>query len=116
VDRRAGDYRVAANVLWTWRRADLGVSLPPDLDLSESDVSVVLVADRSFARETRTLRLLAVYDPIDSIAFARIIGAVSLRDNTWIEGSAGVFGGSSFDTLDRLTRRDFLYARLKVFF
>ena len=38
------------------------------------------------------------------------------RDNVWIEGSAGVFAGSSLDTLGRLTRRDFAYLRLKVFF
>jgi hypothetical protein len=115
VDRRAGDYRVSANVLWTWRGIDLG-PIARALDLSETDVSVVLVADRSFARETRTLRVLTVYDPPGAIAFGRVIGAVSLRDDMWIEASAGIFGGSSVDILDRLTRRDFLYARLKVFF
>lgn len=44
------------------------------------------------------------------------ISAVSLRDNVWIEGSAGLFNGTSATALGRLTRRDFLYARLKVFF
>ncbi|MDO8793054.1 MAG: hypothetical protein Q7J25_00355, partial [Vicinamibacterales bacterium] len=104
VDRRAGDYRVAANVLLTHQRID------------GNDVMLVAAADRSFARETRTVRLFAVYDPTDGTTFMRGIAAVSLRDDVWIEGSAGVFTGSSLDTLGRLTRRDFVYTRLKVFF
>ena len=75
-----------------------------------------MAADRSFARETRTLRVFAVYDPADATAFARVIGSVSLRDNLWVEGSGGLFGGEAPDTIGRLTRRDFLYARVKVFF
>ena len=104
VDRRAGDYRVAAHVLLTHQRID------------GSDVTLVAAADRSFARETRKVRLFAVYDPTDGTTFLRGIASVSLRDDVWIEGSAGVFTGSSFDTLGRLTRRDFVYTRLKVFF
>jgi hypothetical protein len=94
---------VAANVLWSWNSLD------------GSDASIVIAADRSFAHETRTLRLFAVYDPADATTFARIIAAISLRDNVWIEGSGGLFAGSSADTLGRLTRRDFVYARLKIF-
>ena len=60
--------------------------------------------------------MFAVYDPADSTSFTRVIGAISLRDDVWLEGSAGVFTGSSLDVIGRLTRRDFLYARLKVFF
>ena len=41
---------------------------------------------------------------------------LSVRDNVWLEGSAGVFTGSSLDVIGRLTRREFAYARLKVFF
>jgi hypothetical protein len=41
---------------------------------------------------------------------------VSLRDNLWLEGSGGLFAGSSLDTIGRLTHRDFAYARLRVFF
>ena len=48
--------------------------------------------------------------------FSRLIAAVSARDNVWIEGSAGLFAGSALDTIGRLTRRDFAYLRLKVFF
>jgi hypothetical protein len=128
VDRKAGDYRVAANALWSWSGVDDALRLADarsgqaastfegDPELERSDVSVVLAADRSFSRETRTLRVFAVYDPAEATTFTRVIGAVSVRDNVWIEGSAGVFTGSSLDVIGRLTRRDFAYARLKVFF
>lgn len=109
VDRRAGEYRVAANVLWSWKDADA-------IGVSDNDLSIVVAADRSFARETRTLRLFGVYDPGDDTAFARVIAAVSLRDNTWVEASGGLFTGSSDDTIGLMTRRDFVYARLKVYF
>ena len=58
----------------------------------------------------------AVYDPADATTFARVIAAVSIRDNVWVEGSAALFTGSSLDVIGRLTNRDFAYARLKVFF
>jgi hypothetical protein len=102
-DRRAGDYRVAGNVLWSWRSTD------------GADLSLVVSADRSFARETRTVRVLAVYDPSDGTAFGRVIAAASVRDNVWLEGSGGLFTGSAPDILGQLTRRDFVYARLKIF-
>ena len=108
-DRRAGDYRVAANVIVNHRSAD-------DEEIDGTDVSIVGSADRTFARETRRLRVLGVYDPVDDTGFARIIAAISLRDNVWLEGSGGLFAGSALDTIGRLTRRDFVYARLKVFF
>ena len=104
VDRKAGDYRVAANVLWSYQ------------EIEGSDVSLVAAVDRNFALETRTLRVFAVYDPVDDTAFLRGIGAVRLREDVWLEGSAGLFTGSAADTIGRLTDRDFLYARLKVFF
>ncbi len=108
-DRRAGNYRVALNAVVT--RAD------------DTDVSLVGYAERSFARETRTARLLAVYDPSDDTAFVRGIGSWSLRDNAAVEASAGWFTGepaagaqSGIDVLALLSRRDFLYLRLKVHF
>jgi hypothetical protein len=72
-------------------------------------------ADR-YTRETRTLHVFAVYDPVDATAFGRVIAAVSVRDNVWLGGSGGIFTDSSTDVLGRLSQRDFLYARLKVFF
>ena len=120
IDRRAGDYRVAANVIWSWWGTDPTDTYAPlvagDPELERTDFSIVMAADRSFARETRTLRVFAVYDPADGTAFARVIGAVSLRDNLWLEGSGGLFAGAAPDTLGRLTRRDFVYGRVKVFF
>jgi hypothetical protein len=108
VDRKAGDYRIAANALWSRSGGDE--------EVERSDVSLVLAADRSFARETRTVRVFAVYDPADATTFTRVIAAISVRDNVWIEGSAGLITGTSLDIIGRLTRRDFAYARLKVFF
>ena len=120
VDRRAGDYRIAANALWQWSGVDKDDSAARrfigDDDVERADLSLVIAADRSFARETRTVRVFAVYDPADATTFARVIGAVSVRDNLWIEGSAGLFIGDALDIIGRLTRRDFVYARLKVFF
>jgi hypothetical protein len=120
VDRRAGNYRVAGNVLWSWRGVDgadpSSALLAGDPELERSDLTLVGSADRSFARETRSLRAFAAYDAVDRTFFGRIIGAVNLRTNAWLEGSAGLFGGSATDTLGRLTHRDFLYTRLKVFF
>ncbi|MBI4263193.1 MAG: hypothetical protein HY657_02355 [Acidobacteria bacterium] len=103
LDRRAGDYRVAANVLVS--RDDQG-----------TDATLIAAAERSFARETRTLRLFAAYDPVDATSFVRGIAAVSLRDDVWVEGSVGLFTGASAETLGQLSNRDFVYARLKVFF
>lgn len=117
VDRRAGDYRVAANLLLSWRGADAAdAPFAADEELNRTDVSFVIAADRSFAQETRTLRLLTLYDPGDGAVFARVIAAASLRDDIWVDVSAGLFAGASPDTIGRLTRRDFLYARMKVFF
>jgi hypothetical protein len=119
VDRRAGNYRLAANVLVSRRSADtVGQVVPggPDRPVDGTDVTLVAAADRSFARETRTLRLFGVYDPTNQTTFARAIGAVSLRDDVWLEASGGLLAGSAPTTLGRLTRRDFISARLKVFF
>jgi hypothetical protein len=115
IDRRAGDYRIAGDVLWSYRAAE---------SRRGSDVTFVAAADRSFVHDTRMLRVLAVYDPGDAF-FVRAIVAVSLRDDVSIEGSSGLFTGDSsthdriglaVDTLARFARRDFLYARLKVLF
>ena len=120
LDRRAGDYRVAANVLWRWAGVDtaspVGRAFDGDPDVEGGDLTLVVAADRSFARQTRTLRVFSAYDPGDGTVFSRVVGAVSLADNVWVEGSAGLFAGSAPDTLGRLTDRDFVYTRLKVSF
>ena len=120
VDRRAGDYRVAINVLLSHRSPDrsdpVGAAFAGVDEVDRTDLSLVGAVDRSFVNDTRTVRVFAVYDPADRTTFTRVIGAVSLRDNLWLEGSGGLFAGASLDTLGRLTNRDFAYARLKVFF
>jgi hypothetical protein len=110
IDRRAGDYRIAANLLVA-RRSAAG---PPSLEAT--DTTVVASIDRSFARQTRSVRVFTVYNPVEDSAFARVIASFSLRDDVTLEASAGWFGGSGVDTLSRLASRDFAYARLKVFY
>ena len=119
VDRKAGDYRLAGNVLVSHRAASLDDVLARAVDedlLNGTDVTLVVAMDRNFARETRTLRVFAVNNPGKGTMFLRAIGAVNLRDNVWLELSGGLFTGTSADTIGRLTNRDFVYARLKVYF
>jgi hypothetical protein len=115
VDRRAGDYRIAGDVLWSYRSVARS---------NDSDVTLVASAERRFAADTRAIRVLGVYDPGNAV-FVRTIVVFSLRDDVSIEGSGGLFTGSlsmigggveDGDTLARFARRDFLYARLRVAF
>ena len=119
-DRRAGDYRVSATVLVTHTATDDSpagrLARFADPGIEGTDALMVGSADRSFSRDTRRVRVFAVYDPDDDSVFARVIAAISVRDDVWLEGSGGLFVGSSLDAVGRLTGRDFLYARLKVFF
>ena len=108
-DRRAGNYRMALNAVVSHGDG--------------TDLTLVGWGERTFARETRSVRLLAVYDPSDDTAFVRGIGAISFRDNLWLEGSAGWFTGEprgsargAIDVLSLLSRRDFLYTRLRIHF
>jgi hypothetical protein len=108
-DRRAGNYRVALNAV---------VSHGDD-----TDVTLVGWAERSFARDTRSIRLLGVYEPSDQTTFVRGIGSWSVRDNVSLELSAGWLTSedagpprSGTDVLALLSRRDFLYAGLKLHF
>lgn len=112
VDRRAGDFRVSATVLGVARRLREGASGVID----RHDLQLVTSVDRSFARETRRLRVFGVYNPGDRSAFVRGIGGVSLRDGWWLEASAGWLTGSGTDTLSRLAERDFVYLRARVYF
>lgn len=120
VDRRAGNYRIAANVIASRHRVDREdvtqsrITFDPAIETT----SVLLVgwAERSFARETRAVRLLAAYNPDADSAFVRGLGAISLRDNVWIEMSAGWLTGSGRDMLSQFSTRDFIYARLKLHF
>jgi hypothetical protein len=119
VDRRAGSYRLAGNLLVSHRSinpADLEAVARAEARLDGTDVLVVASADRSFARETRSLRVFAAHNLAENTTFARVIGAVSLRDDVWLEGSGGLLTGTAADFIGRLSRRDFLYGRLRVYF
>ncbi|MFN7978939.1 MAG: hypothetical protein U0P30_12435 [Vicinamibacterales bacterium] len=112
VDRRAGDYRVSLSALLSERRARSGVAGAVDT----RDLQLVSALDRSFAAETRRVRVFAVYNPWDDSAFVRGTAAWSPRDGAWIEASGGWLTGRSTDTLSRLADRDFLSLRLTVAF
>ena len=104
VDRKAGSYRLAGNVIVS------------DSTIDDTDVTLVAVADRSFARETRTLRVLGVITPTQESGFTRVIASFNLRDNLWLDASAGLFWGDGRDVLSLLASRDFASARLRVYF
>lgn len=112
VDRRAGDYRVSMSALVIERRARSAGAAAIDT----RDLQLVSALDRSFAAETRRVRVFAVYNPRDDSAFVRGIASWSPRDGAWIEASAGWLTGQSTDTLSRLADRDFLSLRLTVGF
>ncbi len=83
---------------------------------TETDVSLVMGAQRSFARDTRRVLLFGLWNMADSSGFLRSIGSWSLRDNLWLEGSVGWFLGEGTDTLSRFATRDFAYVKLKAYF
>jgi hypothetical protein len=114
VDRKSGAYRVSGSVVATRRWVTGESLLAPRID--RDDVIIVAAVDRSFARETRTLRVFGVYNPDEESAFARVITTWSIRDNVAVEASAGWFTGDGTDAFSRLASRDFVYGRLKVFF
>jgi hypothetical protein len=121
VDRRAGDYHVTVTILVHAESPDRapgspsgdGPTTPP---ARRRDVSVILSADRSFARERYGLRAFSVYNPSEGSAFVRAIGTAKVHDDAAVEVSGGWFPGDGRDTIGRFSDSDFLYARLKYYF
>lgn len=111
VDRKAGDYRIAGQVLVHRERHDR-----PFDALDRTDVSLVVSADRTFSRQKYQGRLFGVYNPNHESGFVRGIASATLRDNVALEGSLGWFAGSGLDTIGRFADSDFVYLRLKWFF
>jgi hypothetical protein len=107
VERKAGDYRLSGTVLLQHQSAP---------GANRSDTSIVVSADRRFARETRVVQSFVVWTPADSSGFVRVIAALNLRDNVWLEGSGGWFAGEGRSPIARFGDRDFLYGKLKVYF
>jgi hypothetical protein len=90
--------------------------MPFDIGVVSTDVLMVGWAERSFARDTRMLRLMAAYNPDAASLFVRAITGWSLRDDVSLELSVGWLEGDGQDLLSRLAQRDFAQARLKVYF
>ena len=111
VDRKAGDYRISGQVLVHQERHRLATD-----PTGRTDVSLIVSADRSFARQKYQGRLFGVYNPGSHAGFARGIASASLRDDVALEGSIGWFAGSGLDTISRFADSDFVYVRLKYFF
>ena len=110
VDRRAGNYRISASVLYHHESVDLRFRE------TRSDLSWVISADRRFSRERYTLRAFAVANNSEGSGFARLIGTGELRDNLTLEGSVGWFIGEGRDLVGRFADSDFIYVRLKHYF
>jgi hypothetical protein len=81
-----------------------------------TDTSLILSADRTFAREKYQGRLFGVYNPSSGSTFLRGIATAKLQDNLALEGSIGWFQGQSLDTVGRFSDSDFVYGRLKYYF
>jgi hypothetical protein len=109
VDRRAGEYRVSGQVLVHHEVYDEAAE-------ARTDVSLIVSADRSFARQKYEGRLFGVYNPASGVAFVRGIAKAALRDNVALESSLGWFAGAGADNIGRFSDSDFVYLRLKYFF
>ena len=109
IDRRAGSYQFSATVLYHHEDPD-----EPAVE-GRSDLSVIVSADRTFARERYQLRGFSVLNPAEETAFVRAIGTARLRDDFALEGSAGWLAGEGPDAIARFGNSDFLYLRLKYY-
>ncbi|HEY0875479.1 MAG TPA: DUF1302 family protein [Vicinamibacterales bacterium] len=112
VDRRAGEFHVSGTVLFHHEKPD---STPNAGLESRSDVSLIVSADRTFARERYRLRAFSVLNPSEGSAFLRAIGTMTLVDNVAIEASGGWFPGEGNDVVGRFSDSDFVYARLRYY-
>ena len=110
VDRKAGEYRISGQVLVHRENYDDSPDRP------RTDLSLIVSADRTFARQKYEARLFGVYNPTSGAAFVRGIARATLRDNLAVEGSIGAFTGDGVDNIGRFSDSDFAYVRLKYFF
>ena len=109
-DRRAGEYRLFGSVIvqHQWSEEDPGVD--------RTNVNLVGSIERSFAHERWLGRVFAVVNPADASAFVRGLAIWRVRDNVSVEGSGGVFLGTSDDAIGRFENRDFAFGRLAYYF
>jgi hypothetical protein len=115
VDRRAGDYTLSGTVLVHSESYDVPLA-GADASDGRTDVSLVISADRTFARERYRLRGFGVYNATEASGFARAIGMATLRDNLALEGSIGWFAGDGQNLVGRFGDSDFAYLRVKYYF
>jgi hypothetical protein len=118
VDRRAGDYTLSGTVLVHTESYDAPLTVPASGETRDgrTDVSIIVSADRTFARERYRFRGFGVYNAGGSSGFVRGIGMASLRDNLALEGSIGWFAGGSLDLIGQFGDSDFAYLRVKYYF
>ena len=113
-DRRAGNYRISGTLLFHGERRNDDIS--PGDERSRSDLSLVLSADRRFARERYGIRAFGLVNMSEQTGFARTIATAQLRDNLSLEGSLGWFAGAGSDLVGQFRDSDFAYLRLKYYF
>jgi hypothetical protein len=109
-DRKAGEFRVYGTVLFHRQWSD------EDPLVARTDVNLVASIERQLRRDRWLIRGFGVANPADGSAFLRGVVQWKARDNFTMEGSGGLFAGTSDDTIGRFKGRDFLYARATVFF
>jgi hypothetical protein len=97
VDRKAGDYRISGTAL-------------VHHELSRTDLSLVVSADRAFAREKYNVRIFGVYGATEGSGFVRAVTTAKLRDDVALEVSVGWFAGDGRDLVGRFGDSDFLCA------
>jgi hypothetical protein len=112
VDRRAGEFHVSGTVLFHHEAPDDDAAARLE---NRSDVSLIVSADRTFARERYRLRAFSVINPPEGSAFLRAIGTATLTDNVALEASGGWFPGEGSDVIGRFSESDFVYARLRYY-
>jgi hypothetical protein len=112
VDRKAGSYRFSGTALLHRESYDE----PIGAESGRGDVSLIVSADRSFARERYQARTFGVYNASEGSAFLRGVATAKLRDNLALEGSAGWFAGAGRDVIGRFRDSDFAYARIRYYF
>jgi hypothetical protein len=116
-DRTIAGYRVLAELVAHHAMIDAPslatdplTAAPPRFD--RRSLTAVGILERQFARETRLIRGFGIYDAVNKNGIARAVGAISPRENWWVEGTAVWFSGRRAGFLGPFVDDDFLSVRL----
>ena len=109
-DRRLGEWRLFGSTVVHREWSDVQPSE------SRTDVNLIGSLERSFRGDRHVARGFAVVNPADAAAFLRGLWTWKIRDNVRFDASAGVFLGTSTDTIGRFRTRDFVLARTRYDF